>query len=1306
MKATFTKTLSFLAITAALNLNATEPVIKQTGISFTENKGQVCDQNFKPRPDVLFSGSADGMVYHLTNTGISYQLSKIESWRETTEEKTKTKLKAPDVTSIYRIDVKWMGINKEAKIEKGNSLEGESNYYLQQCPDGALNVKSYSDVTYKSIYNGIDLKWYEREGNLEYDFIVSPNADPSKIKLQINGAKKLTINEKGELEITTPLGKITEMAPVAYQGGKKIKATWELKNNELQFNISSYDHNKTLTIDPMVRLWGTYYGGTVSDRIRDVTTDASNNSYVVGFTSSTTAGTIIATTGAFQTTHAGGPAPFDAFVAKFNSAGVRQWATFYGGTGDDYGMANALDGLATPNLYVTGYSNSTGIATAGAHQTTKNGVYDAFIVQFNSSTGARSWCTYYGSTNNDYGNDCATDGANNIIVVGTTSIAPTSTLIATPGSHQSVTGGNTDGFIVKFNSSGVRQWGSYYGGTTNEFVYGCDVNKTSNDIAFVGYSSGSTSGIVTTGAYQTGGNAFIVKFNQSGVRQWGTYYAGSNDEIFSCAISTAGDVYAVGNDNSPSSSLGSVGSHQSTAGGGTSDAFLVKISSNGATRLWGTYYGGSNADEAMACSLDNSGNVYMAGYTMSTGNISSFGSHQTTFGGGAVNDAFIAGFNPSGVRLFGSYYGGGLTDYGWSCKPDGAGNVYLAGSTSENGTTNTISTAGGHQSVYGTGVDDGFLTKFFACQNLTLNIAGGTTTLCAGSTTLSASGSGFTSYSWTPTGATTSSITISPTITTTYTLVANTATPGCVYMDVQTVTAGITPTLNATAATPTACSGAGTSFLSASGASTYSWSTGATTSTISVAPSVTTTYTVTGFINACSTSVTVTQTIIPLPTGTITATSNTLCAGGSVTMTASGTATSYTWSGGNTNTVTVVSPTVTTNYILFASNSSGCFGFDSHTITVTPSPTVNATASTASICSGSSTSVTLTATGAATYSWNTGPTTASIAVTPTATTTYSVVGTNTLGCSRTRTINVIVNNTPTVAVSNYTICPGGTATLVASGATTYSWNTGATAATTTVAPSSNTNYTVTGTSFGTCTNTKTLSVTVGSAISIVLSPSPSTICIGSSGTITASGATSYTWNTGSNAASIVISPTTNTNYTVNGTSGTCNGTNTISIAVSANPTVAAVSSSSLICTGSSATLSATGASSYNWNPGSLSGTSVVVSPTINTTYTVVGSNVAGCINTRTVSITVSACTGINETQTTNGTINIYPNPNNGEFTLIVPEEGIYMIVNSIGQTIETIEVKENAQTISIQGLADGIYYVIGKSAKAKIVVNR
>lgn len=235
------------------------------------------------------------------------------------------------------------------------------------------------------------------------------------------------------------------------------------------------------------------------------------------------------------------------------------------------------------------------------------------------------------------------------------------------------------------------------------------------------------------------------------------------------------------------------------------------------------------------------------------------------------------------------------------------------------------------------------------------------------------------------------------------------------------------------------------------------------------------------------------------------------------------------------------------------------------------------------------------------------------------------------------------------------------------------------------------------------------------AVTVTVRPTPTitisgttSICNGNSTTLTMGGSaiTTWTWSTGSTTNSILVSPTITTTYSINAQHFQgCSNSKTISVTVNPNPTVAATSSSTLICTGNTATLSATGATTFSWNPGNLSGTSVAVSPTLSTTYTVVGST-SGCTDTKTVAITVSACTGINETTNSNTAISVYPNPNNGEFNLVVPEEGMYMIVNSIGQTVETIDVKENSQTIFVQDLAAGIYYVIGKSAKAKIVVNK
>jgi len=114
-------------------------------LSFTENKGQVYDQNNNPRPDVLFSGTNNGMVFHLKKNGVSYQLHKVLKWKEHEDEKTNQKSSIASETGIYRVDINWLNANSNVQIERGAPLEGFNNYYLSHCPDGALNVKSYQN---------------------------------------------------------------------------------------------------------------------------------------------------------------------------------------------------------------------------------------------------------------------------------------------------------------------------------------------------------------------------------------------------------------------------------------------------------------------------------------------------------------------------------------------------------------------------------------------------------------------------------------------------------------------------------------------------------------------------------------------------------------------------------------------------------------------------------------------------------------------------------------------------------------------------------------------------------------------------------------------------------------------------------------------------------------------------------------------------------------------------------------------------------------------------------------------------------
>ena len=731
-------TSSVSANTSELDkFNSTKSVV-----SFTENKGQISDQNYNPRPDVLFSGAANGLTFHIRKDGISYQTSRVDSWKEQDENLPEGMVEegkidsVPDQMTIYRTDINWLGFNKDYTIESGEAKAGFNNYYLPSCPEGAMNVKSYTDVTFKNLYAGVDVKWYEKNGELEYDFIVAPNTDYTKISWEIKGADRISIGENGQLIIETPLGNIEEQAPIAFQEYKSVEAAWKIDGNKISFQLGSYNENESLTIDPVVRLWGTYYGGTGNEIGSSCATDASGNVYLAGETGSANG---IATAGAHLTIN-NNLATYDAFLVKFNSSGVRQWGTYYGGAGDDRGYGCATD--ASGNVYVAGRTRSAnGIATAGAHQTNEIDTVwsnDAFLVKFNSS-GVRQWGTYYGGpsdgsfdSGNDAGYSCATDASGNVYLSGRTASV---TGIATVGAHQTLLGdgamGGYDAFLVKFNSSGVRQWGTYYGGNATDNASSCATDASGN--VYLTGSTRSTTSIATMGSHQTTyakDDAFLVKFNSSGVRQWGTYYGGpgdgsldsGNDAGFSCATDASGNVYLTGSTRS-ANGIATAGAHLTISNNSAMyDAFLIKFNSSG-ERQWGTYYGGSSNDYGYSCATDVSGNVYLAGLTNSSVGIATTGAHQAIYGGesaggsGGYRDAFLVKFNSSGVRQWGTYYGGAGEDFGYGCATDASGNVYLAGETRTS--ANGIATAGAHQTISGDGAD-ALLVKF-GLNNVGLN---------------------------------------------------------------------------------------------------------------------------------------------------------------------------------------------------------------------------------------------------------------------------------------------------------------------------------------------------------------------------------------------------------------------------------------------------------------------------------------------------------------------------------------------------------------------------------------------------------
>lgn len=361
-------------------------------------------------------------------------------------------------------------------------------------------------------------------------------------------------------------------------------------------------------------------------------------------------------------------------------------------------------------------------------------------------------------------------------------------------------------------------------------------------------------------------------------------------------------------------------------------------------------------------------------------------------------------------------------------------------------------------------------------------------------------------------------------------------------------------------------------------------------------------------------------------------------------------------------------------------------------------PTLNINPPSASICSGNS--ATFFGSGASSYTWSSGPTTASLSVSPTVTTIYTLSGSNVPGCIGTKTIAVTVTLTPNVSVSNVTTCPATAATVVATGAATYSWNTSATTSSIIVTPAVTTVYTVTGKN-GICANTKTVSVTIGAALSINVSSSSASVCSGSSATLTAAGANTYSWLPSGSGASIVVTPTSSTTYTVAGTAGTCNGANTILVAVSAAPTLSIAMSSSNVCVNTGTiSITASGALTYSWAPFASNATVVTVgTPTTAGTYSLglTGTNAAGCVGGTTSNLVVNLCTGIENNVSATNAAAVFPNPFTSELT-ITGVTGSVIVFNTLGQVVLTANVTET-ETLNTTSLVKGIYFVKVKNTE-------
>ncbi|PQJ11714.1 hypothetical protein CJD36_007930 [Flavipsychrobacter stenotrophus] len=322
--------------------------------------------------------------------------------------------------------------------------------------------------------------------------------------------------------------------------------------------------------------WATYLGGIDDEFGYSITLDQSNNVYVAGSTESAGLAT--------DATNLNGTR--DGIMAKFSSAGVNQFVTYYGGTGEDEIRGVTLNTTtATAFVAVTGLTNSiVGIATIPAYQSAIGGTTDGFLARYSVNTATPSilWSTYIGGSSDDIGNSVGSDAANNVFVTGNTSA---NDAIASGISYTSTYGGLQDGFLMKFNVAGNKQWGTYLGGIDSDYAQAIVVDG----MGFIAITGGTKSaGIASAGALQTGlsgvCDAFVAKYNTLGQKLYTTYFGRSGNDfangITVDGTATAGatnSIVIAGRTTSPTGSGFATTGAASTTNNGNTEAFASKF---------------------------------------------------------------------------------------------------------------------------------------------------------------------------------------------------------------------------------------------------------------------------------------------------------------------------------------------------------------------------------------------------------------------------------------------------------------------------------------------------------------------------------------------------------------------------------------------------------------------------------------------------------------------------------------------------------------------------------------------------------
>jgi len=633
--------------------------------------------------------------------------------------------KSPQQVSVLRMAL--AGGNSNAELAGDRKLPGKSNYLIGNDPSKwHRNIPQYAEVRYHDVYPGVDLVYYGKQGKLEYDFEVAPNADPKQVGLQFPGIEKLTLDQQGELVIPTRDGQVRMQAPKIYQevNGQQrpVSGHFALRAaNQVGFEIGDYDRSRKLVIDPVL-VYSTYLGGSGNEacsiitqspfpvsRCPAIAVDAAASAYIAG---ATTSANFPLSATPYQGTLNG---TANLFVTKLDSTGSAiVFSTYIGGNGVDLPGAIVID--ASFNVDIAGTTTSSNFPTQLGYQSAPvSAGGHAFVTQLSSAGSSLVYSTYLSGSGTETGTGIGIDYRSHVVYVTGATSSPDFPVFPNPGAFQTAPKATNQFFLTSIDTSLAGNlsllYSTYLGGSspsTGVAVGGglaVDINSTTPGVYITGGTNFSDMPAVNSfQPYRAGDDVFLAKFtffpkqvNTTPQLTYLTYLGGSGDDIgLGVTVDNSFIAYVTG--STTSTDFGTplsngTPAYQATNGGAT-DAFVAKVqpcttnctSSSTVQLLYFTYLGGSGTDVGTDIAVDGVQGARVTGYTNSS-NLPVVNPLPTV--GSALNgalDAFVARIDTTATSATASsysvsYLGGSGNDGGTGIAVDPTANVYIAGET-------------------------------------------------------------------------------------------------------------------------------------------------------------------------------------------------------------------------------------------------------------------------------------------------------------------------------------------------------------------------------------------------------------------------------------------------------------------------------------------------------------------------------------------------------------------------------------------------------------------------------------------------